>query len=65
MDEPLDPATALPPAAPPEDGAPTSLRGRAGHGPAGWLADRRWQAALDSYSCLVERERDRLDPPGG
>ncbi len=65
MDEPLDPATTVPTTALPEDSARASLRGHAGHGPAAWLADWRWRAALESYSCLVEPERDRPDLSGG
>ncbi len=34
------------------------LRGRAGDGLEAWLADQRWRAALESYSWLVEPERD-------
>ena len=41
-----------------------SSRDYAGQDLAAWLADRRWRAALESYSCLVEPDRDRPDLPG-
>ena len=47
-----------PTSTPPAGQARAVLRGHPGDGLEAWLADQRWLSALESYSWLVEPDRD-------